>query len=800
MNMELPTYKAVSNEKNPNSKPPPFLFRSQRSFQLNSGAQLSAKQMLPNALPPSSKKTKVRASDEEEDENEELRPPKRRRCDIISPNNREDDDPQPTKKHKRNTQLPHSFNQVSNELLPRHLNKFGRGLRIDFLGIRASSLNHAERLLPHLQNGNFDVNCSVSVSYRTSDKSWREVSHHRKQFILQVRLHDQVIERRFVYPKDGGFLFLPKDLYVNRILRGAPKNDGSGVVEQVFDLADEYRACVTIEPVGFYKLWPLLDIDLQEGPGMAVSRALSRGEAEKSELSLSCTTLLHDPTQQERSHALQVCYGNYQQSVDYELELRVRWSLPPASTESKILESQYLRHQSLSRLSTASPTTQTREESVLSDGTANRSQRQRPSRYATYNLKSLTYAHRKSRDPQSQDRERRRDKQTKSPSPDGGRKKETVTYSFGRGDATILGIEEQTVFAGLICPFCYCLYRSLDHLRMHLRDEHEAFQFSLLQPLPKVLFSARVAIDRLALDDDKRRSVQIGWPRTPFALDHYLKGDGSWIERRLGPQHNFISQGEGGKVSLPHSCSSPRESTSAISEDTLPRIIPTRRNLTVPETPRPVFNAITKAPLLPGEDIPSSDEDDTWFEQRHRDVINDFTDLTIDKKAYINRWNPFITRKSDTTPLTIPAYLAQAMDAFVELDKMWLNEKLTRRREFTMHCQALVMRGVVSDQQYKQYMDVLRSEAAKVVDTTVGGASEKSRGKNDCICLKPIVITHNVVCIGKACNRINSYPSIDFTTGNVQRNLDGPSEASGFATSAFLWNWLHSVYHEGVLN
>ncbi|CAG8952135.1 hypothetical protein HYFRA_00000873 [Hymenoscyphus fraxineus] len=694
MNMELPTHTAISNEKNPNSKPPPFLFRSQRRFQpWNSGAQLSSKQVLPNTLPPpSSKKTEVRASDEEEDEDEEPRPPKRRRCDTIS-SNRKDDDPRPTKKQKINTLLPRSFNQMSNGLLPRDLNKFGRGLRIDFLGIRASKLNHAERLLPHLQNGNFDVNCSVSVSYRTSDKSWREVSHHRKQFILQVRLHDQIIQRRFVYPKDGGFLFLPKDLYINRILRGAPKNNGSGVVEQVFDLADEYRACVTIEPVGFHKLWPLLDIDLQEGPGMAVSRALTRGEAGKSELSLSCMTLLHDPTQQERSHAIQVCYGNYQQSVDYELDLRVRWSLPP-STESNILESQHLRYQPLSRL------------------------------------------------------ERRRGKQTRSPSPDVGRK-ETVTYSFRRGDATNLGIEEQAVFAGLICPFCYCLYRSLDRLRMHLRDEHEAFQFSLLQPLPRVLFSVRIAIDRLALDDDKRRSVQIqiGWPRTPFALEHYLTGDDSWIERRLGPQHNFISKG-GGKVSLPPSCPSLRESTSAISEDTLPRII-----LTVPETPRPVFNAITKAPLLLGEDIPSSDDDETWFEQRHRDVINDFTDLTIDEKAYINRWNPFITRKSDTTPLTIPAYLAQAMGAFVELDKKWLNEKLTRRREFTMHCQALVMRGVVSDQQYKQYLDILRSEAAKVVDRTVeeDTASEKSRGKNDCICLKSPGITHNVVCIGKTC-------------------------------------------------
>lgn len=780
---------------------PPFLAKNLRRVQLANhsrtlqmGAQLSSKTSDPRPLKPSRERDQVEESEDDDDVNPRP-PPKRRRTDALTAfteeqeGRDEDEEARPAKKRNRLVEvvngsrfaLPFQKSAPStpaakppdwsiNHLLPREPRDFEGGLVVDICGIRFTKPDSVELSLSDIQNGPLEIicSCSVSIKCRISKKAWQERCQYRKQFTLLITSYDNEIERGFIYPEDGGFVFLPKDLYVNRRSRGGRRDNGD--LEQVFDLADEYRAYITIERVGFHRSWPLLDIPpLKGGPDMSVSRALDSGEASLKDLSLYCMTPLEEPAQQKRSHPLQICYEDYKQSINYMLELRVQWSLPNSATPivSKIPRCEPPIPLPLSR-PTASPAKRTREESLALQSAANRSQRQRVS-VPTYNLKSLSAqaqgrSPRKSRHVQPRHRQQSRDGRTRSPSPVGGRDGITVSYSLGRADAADIGVKQQSVFPGLDCPFCYYPSRTFELLRVHLCNAHGNFKFSFRKPPPRAAFFVDLVKSRPAPASERWKTLQIGRPRTLFDFEKYLNGDDSWTESRFGPQHNARSEYHQDPISL-SSSSSPQgtqqssPTTSAILDDvefSLPKVMSMRPKVPVPETPRPVFHHITKSLLKPGDDIPSSDEDETWCEQRHRDVVNDFTDLTDFEKEYSNRWNPFITSRGDTTPLTVPAHLPAAMVQFVRLNKQWLNEK-RRKREFTMHCQALVMRGIIKDEHFTECMDILKHEAKRMearVDMVVEEETplEKPREKQDCICLKPAGMTHNVVCKGKECN------------------------------------------------
>jgi hypothetical protein len=157
---------------------------------------------------------------------------------------------------------------------------------------------------------------------------------------------------------------------------------------------------------------------------------------------------------------------------------------------------------------------------------------------------------------------------------------------------------------------------------------------------------------------------------------------------------------------------------------------------------------------------------------KHRDAVNDYSDLTDEEKNYINRWNPFIMGEQ----LTSDRYLGDTLYRFVMTNRDWLVRKQSRLSEFARHCQMLKARGTVTAQQRATCFRALRlarherqsmleeeaemngkdPEVAENDDDTnddeeVDSSKPKSpkfRGPMTCICLEHPVPSNRVICRG----------------------------------------------------
>jgi hypothetical protein len=341
----------------------------------------------------------------------------------------------------------------------------------------------------------------------------------------------------------------------------------------------------------------------------------------------------------------------------------------------------------------------------------------------------------------------------------------SVTYNFGKADAADTGVRQQTTVPGLDCPFCNNHYGQVDELRLHLHTDHSMFKFHLRKASPpRISFFVELVKTRTGptMNIDRAKTHQFGKPMSLFDLEKSLGGDESWTRGRQGPLHNTWPDHLTDRAHDSSLSSSPHESrhsspnTSNDTDDLMEfepheSKVPIRpkKIYYVPKTAKPLYDTITKRILQPGEELPSSDDEkeEGWLHHKSRDLINDFTDVTLEEKDFINTYNPFIINEQ----LTSPKYLPEALLRFVEGHKIWFTENKSRKKEFMKMMEVFIIRGVVDQKHLEKCVDTLRAaeKTMKGKDVEMDEATPpRPRGIMDCMCGEHTKPPHQVVCRG----------------------------------------------------
>jgi hypothetical protein len=692
-----------------------------------------------------------------------------------------------------------SRGKVIENLISTHPSDFQRALKIDLLGIsRCKDASGVEALISEPFDTAIDIlcDCTVSIFCGRAETKVDIKCCYVKRYTLRISLNaDGQVERRFLALDGLPLILSSKDFFINRnptSNRAQSSHRSVKYFESTPDFADSYVLQIYIEPVGHNKHWPSLEVS-------------PSGDGVEHGISLYCklhTTDFFRADDQSKAFTLRSCHEGKREETSYKLELDISWSQANTLLSKKLLTPKDLSS-SATRLSIPSSTERLpsvslkrkAEQLSTSESPVGRSQRHRPE-VPTYNLKALS-AQAQGRSPRKQ----QTSSQTKDVVDFRNGDGLTVVYNFGKVDAAKAQVQARNVVAGLVCPFCACSNRTIEQLRLHLCNDHTDFRFSLCTSnSPHMAFSVEAVSHPLTLRGESQSTIQLGRPLASFHLEEYLNGDSSWVQSREGPQNNAKPQEYFTKLSGSSStstssrgsaCSSP--DTSEVSDQKLilepvassiriGALLP--KSIKVPKTQKPLYHTITKRVLKPGDDLTSSDDekDEAWLQHKHRDIIHDFSDIAVDEKEYINRWNPFITEKQ----YTIRTYLPRAMSEFLDKNKGWLLEKDTRRHEFIKQCQTFILQGDITEDHFSDLMDRLNMrerDPCNIADVTLTDKSpSKRRGKMDCVCGKGVVVAYGVTCRGKA--TVSFYTVVtwllitvfsriaqdDFTIGPALRN------------------------------
>lgn len=117
------------------------------------------------------------------------------------------------------------------------------------------------------------------------------------------------------------------------------------------------------------------------------------------------------------------------------------------------------------------------------------------------------------------------------------------------------------------------------------------------------------------------------------------------------------------------------------------------KKIIVPSTRRPLYNPLSKALLKPGTELRTDIVDDSWRIHKHREIIQDYTDLTPAEKDFIQEWDRFIILKRIASDAYIPRALAQ----FVEEKGLWLVSEPDRTIEFGKLMAVTVAYDILTD-------------------------------------------------------------------------------------------------------
>jgi hypothetical protein len=692
-------------------------------------------------------------------------------------------------------------NSPGQAILPKKPADFSKSLRVEISGIGPTLNEDHLRLAIKKPFQKIKCNLLVSIFGRKNDaEGFVERCRRSKICTLHVTLENGVMKREFDEPQS--FIFLPHEFYMNRKPR--TYTDDGDVIEDEFDCSygfvDRYSLQAIIEPVGYHKAWPPVDVPVadeanEDQKGFAVSKAVEDKEASWIDVSLLAETkTLMNAGRQNQTPDLKVCFGTKTQLLNAFLGVQIFWALPShlSAVTAKTVKSESPVEvpATLKDIPPASPVPCKAEELSIPDSPAGHSRRARTT-VGTYNLKTLSA--------QAQGRSPRKRKQREN-NVSAENSGVTVTYTFGSMEAAELGIQRESKVSGLACPFCRCPNKSVSLLTFHLQNSHFSYKFQLRRSQPRVQYFATVVRTRPI---ELARTLQFTKPTTIFELEKFLNGDDSWIKSRYGPRHHALPEHlrieEGQESSLSSSSRGSRVSSPNTSDNTddmmdlefrlkaFSATLPVRsaKRLYVPKTAKPLYDTITKRVLEPGEELPNSDDEkeESWLMLKHRDAINDYTDLTDEEKDYINRWNPFIMEEH----LTSERYLGHSLHRYVLTNRMWLAETPERIREFQKHCQSFKLHGIITAETRSECMKIIREawqekqsqedegdekgkkleeqsekrDVEMIGNDEIGGNEDmkeetpKLRGAMSCICLEHADRAGRVVCAG-------SYASVSF--------------------------------------
>ncbi|KAM3078104.1 hypothetical protein ACMFMG_002594 [Clarireedia jacksonii] len=550
----------------------------------------------------------------------------------------------------------------------------------------------------------------------------------------------------------------------------------------------KYTVQLMIEPQLVRKDWlPLTANNFPKNSDFG--RKVAAGEITLNRIrQLICEFPLFESEWKSNSTRISVIYDKTNVSTSASLKVDVLWSLPSHLSKAhktliKSEEDSQWGMETISEPSSAAPPSPGEQLSLRSEPESPARGHRRRVNVPTYNLKALS-AKAQGKLPRAQ---RNRDAQYELHGPSSDPDTLGVTYSFSKNDSSDYGIKQQHSVAGLTCPICSSDHKSVEKLHFHLSTNHTQFKFHLRRSSPpRILFLVELNRPSKGATNrglhDQFRTMQLGKATSLLDMEKYLNGDQTWLKTRQGPQHDewpehlkyrlndpFLSSLEGSRQSSPDEAGSSRSTEQVPQLTSLP--IRQRKKFYVPNTKTPLYDLITKRVLVPGEELPDSDDekDESWLFQKQRDLVNDFTDVTDDEKDYIIRWNDYIL----PLRLTADTYLPAALVRFVELNRIWFAERHSRKRELLKYIEGNVMRGSINEDRHDAFLSACiqhlqkgEEEYAEIEREQEGTRQNKdppqpplpkpkcSRGYGVCVCgdlVRPIesVLCHDFDCMGR---------------------------------------------------
>ncbi|KAL7823579.1 hypothetical protein V8C26DRAFT_124426 [Trichoderma gracile] len=357
-----------------------------------------------------------------------------------------------------------------------------------------------------------------------------------------------------------------------------------------------------------------------------------------------------------------------------------------------------------------------------------------------YNLKVLS--------DQAQGRERKRRSQSSHGTPSEGR----VSY--------LLPPDQPVCLNYYRCVTCGVHNRSMQQLQFHLQTSHTAYNYVLETTSQGPQFRVTSRCESIS---SPSKEYQIRPPVRPFNLETHLNGDLSWVSSRLGPDTvDDVFTSPDKNVDEGQSFQSPVA--------TQPRLVqrrpgdPKNGKVLVPNIKEPLFDPISRARLVPGQEVPKRVLDTTWLIQKHRESTSDFSDVTPAEKEYIWEWDGYILRQS----LTSAAYFPRAWLGFVREKAAWLVAAEQRVLEFGKHASLLRVRDMLDDETMQEAFSHINDARMRLQLSSESGnvepaeadpkqsprATEIRKGSNGCtICQLPVLGPRLLVCYNKACPR-----------------------------------------------
>ena len=711
--------------------------------------------------------------------------------DLINPVSFYGKAPSTTHSPARAARLGKPSKTSINNCLPRSTVDFAESMRIDLLQINAE---HDEPVPDEAQWGQVaDINCrcAVAIFYAKNDEKPGDVN---PTDFLEICRIPKPCKYRVSISTDGEvtreilaepFVFTPDHFYVTR--RTRKPNGQWDTHSEGFGFADKYSIKVFLELKGSSVTWPGMALK-SPSDTKPISDLIKEGNIAYEDVYLYARTNPWLSAEQHSKVDLLAMYKTTKQRISYSLNMMIRWALPNQLNELALRSVKQASPPKLVQAATpAPPKSPQKAEDILSPESPGDSRAaRRRSNVPTYNLKALSSIA-QGRSPRAPRAHRSRSEQNH---PDNG--EITVTYCFGKAEAAETGIKRETTIVGLKCPFCHSRNRSLDELRLHLNTDHSAYKFHLRRPNPpRVAFFIELAKSSRPGSfnmPERSRIIQLRRSMTLFDLEKHLSGDESWTKARRGLLHNGWPEHliEKRMVDSSHS-SSPHESrhsspnTSNDTDDLMDvdKYEPRRKERKVhlvPKINKPLFDPVTKRQLKTGEPLPNSDDetDESWLHQLRRDGINDFTDIPPEEKEYINQFNPYIIDEH----LTSMKHLPDAMVRFVEANKSWIAEKVSRRQEFMKQMENFLLKGYVDERGVlERCFRILIAEEKALRSREENKESERKdededvdinrvqeepapppkRGLHSCVCGENTMPPNRVVCRGVV-SQIFSHP------------------------------------------
>jgi hypothetical protein len=166
--------------------------------------------------------------------------------------------------------------------------------------------------------------------------------------------------------------------------------------------------------------------------------------------------------------------------------------------------------------------------------------------------------------------------------------------------------------------------------------------------------------------------------------------------------------------------------------------------------------------------VPQVTVDNTWLIQKHRDSIDEFSDVTALEKEFVKEWDGYILKQN----LTTPAYFPRAWLGFVREKASWLAASQTRMNEFAKHASVLFVRDVLNDKVVDDafvYINAAREElglsaGAKQDEAPAHSQSPRAshirKSKSGCgVCQLPVMGPRMLLCSNKVQSSFSDSPS-----------------------------------------